>query len=216
RNDMPSGFGMNLRDEAFLLIEIRLGRAVLQNEVINDVWEIQADLLAEDVLEVALALATTSGSEVEFLELRNTIHSGPLAEISPDYVQSLLSEDQIQNPNSDSQSVMNLLTHKAAITLNGRSLLTDDELRWGAAALGFQLLYNKDPIEEQNPRLRTLKNWAERRQLKDVTSDITAIMRTWRNDDRGKQMKEIRRLAALMETFPAPDLVHLSGVRIQA
>jgi hypothetical protein len=216
RNDMPSGFGMSLRDEAFLLIEARLGRAVLQNEVINDVWEIKADLPAEDVLEVAVALATTSGSEVKFLELRNTTHSGALAEISPDYVQSLLSEDQTENSNSDSQSVMNLLTHKAAITLNGRSLLTDDELRWGVAALGFQLLYKKDPIEEQNPRLRTLKTWAERRQLKDVTSDITAIMRTWRNDDQGKQMKEIRRLAALMETLPAPDLLHPSGVRIQA
>lgn len=41
-------------------------------------------------------------------------------------------------------------------------------------------------------------------------------MRTWRNDDQGKQMKEIRRLTALMETLPAPDLLHPSGVRIQA
>src|SRR5699024_10069489 len=48
-NDMPSGFGMTATDEAFLLLEARLGITVYRNEIMDGVWHIEADASSDSL-----------------------------------------------------------------------------------------------------------------------------------------------------------------------
>src|SRR5699024_4205777 len=90
-NDMPSGFGMTATDEAFLLLEARLGITVYRNEIMDGVWHIEADASSDSLLAIAGYLSTYTKSDAKAIQFRRPGYQGSLHHVSSTYVQDLLS-----------------------------------------------------------------------------------------------------------------------------
>ena len=214
-NDMPSGFGMTVTDEAFLLLEARLGLTVYRNEIIDGVWHIEADTSNDSLLPIAGYLSTYAKPDAKALDFRRPGYQGALHHVSSTYLQDLLSGQTEQNVTED-QRVINLLKHLSAISFEGQAALTSNDLRWAATKLGIRLLDDKSNFTTQKPLLWMVKDWAEQRDLHDVVENILSIARVSRRNDFAEKYKKLEELKSSFKKLFEPPMPELAGVRIDA
>lgn len=214
RNDMPSGFGMNLSDEAYLLIEGQLEIVVHHNQIVRGVWEIEADLPEKDIFSTALLLLVHSNETVDAVELKKPSFTGPLPTVSSDYVhEKLLALDESQLASED-ETVTRVLKFRASAHYEGESCLTDNDVKWGMGVLGARLLNDEAPIRSQVVKLRMLKGWAAERNLDDVTELFNHVMKAWRQGGQSQKDDVLRLIVSDLEQLSTPQEPQFGGVRI--
>lgn len=212
RNDMPSGFGVSVEDEAFLHFEAQRGIAVYRNEIVSGTWFIEAEVPNHEIFGSAVLLALRSGGRANEVCVSQPGRWESVTRVATEHV-----EDRLRSAgeNSEEELVFRLLCYRAASFVNGQPILTDDDVRFGASVFAFQLLAGEVPDIDSLRRLRRVLGWARERTLEDASFNCSAAMKVWREQDEVKKVTEMLRLGKLQGSLRIPEIPVPTGVIIE-
>lgn len=216
RNDMPVGFGVTTRDEAFVFLEVQRGFHLLHDRIADGVWHLEADVPLTDIYKTAVTIALQSDADVAFVELTRPEHVGPMLDVSGNVVRSLRSEaGGPAGTTTEDDALLQRLNVRAASSFDREPVLSHTDLKYGVAVFGTRLLEDRTSLPEQIPRLRAVRRWAEQQGFDDVVDMYKLVLKTDRDGDSRKKKLACRKLRQYARSAPQPEFPLPTGVRVR-
>lgn len=216
RDDMPLGFGLTTRDEAFFFLEVQQGVRLHHDRIVNGIWYVEAEVPVTDTLHTAVLLALRSDPEVDVVELTRPDHIGQLLHISGKYVQELRTEkEDVSVTATEDEVLIRRLKIRAAASIGDKPILSHADLKYGVAGFGLRLLEDVTPLQTQMPRLRAVRTWAGEQGFTDVIEMFKFVLATDRSGDSTKKRLACRKLREYAVSAPQPEFPLPTGVRVQ-
>lgn len=213
--DMPSGFGVSTEDEAFWYFEVRHGVAVYRNEVVNEIWHMEAEFPPHAMFTAAVMMSLRADPKVKEVRLSRPGCQNQLMYVHPEHVKERMEASMPGGQQSGEEPVFWLLKYKAASTLEGMSMLTEEDLRYAAVVYGYQLLSDSDSTSTRIRQLRTVMRWAKEQQHDEIESLCRGTINAWRQAGEAKKYFAMRKLQDHRQKLIEPEVPRPAGIRLQ-
>lgn len=166
-------------------------------------WCLEAPFIGEESIVMAITLAQQCENEVESISVSSTL-SGDARVVIP--LKEYLAYSQAMR-NTEFDEAFALMDYLDACMVSGRSLLTDDNIRW--ALWCFSRVFQQD-TPDAIPLTRRVRSFAKRRDMHETEEQATKLIRALRTGTIKDTRQQFRNLpAGEQPTIPDPRNVTL-------